>query len=174
MSTLIAVTYDDEYRAAEVLATLKRLQSEYLIDLADAVYVTKDANGKVKVHETHDVTGAGAAYGGLWGLLIGLLFFVPIVGLAIGAGLGALAGRHADYGIDKQFIENLRANMTPSSSAVLVLVNKSTPDKVIPEIAKYGGTVLQSSLANDAEEKLQAALDEANKQPTESTATTSS
>ena len=161
MSTLVAVAYDDEYRAAEVLATLKRLQSSYLIDLDDAAYVTKGQDGKVKVHQGHDLTGAGALGGGFWGLLFGLLFFVPILGLAVGAGLGALIGHYSDYGIDKEFMEGIRAQMKPGSSAIFVLVRKSTPDKVIPEIAKYGGTVLQSNLSEDAEQKLQAALDEA-------------
>jgi uncharacterized membrane protein len=158
MSTLVAVTYDDEYKAAEVLATLKRLQGRYLIDLEDAAYVTKSQDGKVKVHEGHSLTGPVAAYGGFWGLLFGLLLFAPIAGIAIGAGLGALVGHFSDYGIDKSFVESLRAQLQPGSSAVIVLVRKSTPDKVIPEIAQYGGTVLQTNLSSDAEAKLQEAL----------------
>ena len=49
MSELIVVAYPDEHRAIEVMATLRRLQAEYLVDLEDAVYVTKDANGKVGI-----------------------------------------------------------------------------------------------------------------------------
>jgi uncharacterized membrane protein len=41
---------------------------------------------------------------------------------------------------------------------VIVLVHRSTPDKVLPEIQHFGGTVLQSSLDNDAEARLQDAL----------------
>lgn len=164
MSTLVAVAYDDEYRAAEVLATLRRLQSEYLIDLEDAAYVTKDPDGKVKVHQSHSLTGSGALGGGFWGLLFGLLFFVPILGLAVGMGIGALVGHYSDYGIDREFMEGIRAQMKPGSSAIFVLVRKSTPDKVIPEVAKYGGTVLQTNLSDDTEQKLQAALDKAQKQ----------
>jgi uncharacterized membrane protein len=169
MSTLVAVTYDDEFKAAEVLATLRRLQSEYLIDLEDAAYVTKGTDGTVKVHQNHSLSGAGALGGGFWGLLFGLIFFVPILGLAVGAGLGALIGHYSDYGIDKQFMESLRAQMKPGSSAIFVLVRKSTPDKVIPEIAKYGGTVVQTNLSDDAEKKLQDALDKAGKQPAATT-----
>jgi uncharacterized membrane protein len=33
-----------------------------------------------------------------------------------------------------------------------------TVDKVVPEISKYGGTVLRTSLSDDAEERLRAAL----------------
>src|SRR5215472_16588746 len=92
MSTLIMVAYPDEYRAAEVFAQLQRLKQEYLVDLEEACYVTKNAHGKLKIHHYISATGTGAARGGFWGVLIGLLVFAPILGLAIGAGLGALAG----------------------------------------------------------------------------------
>ena len=52
MANLVVIAYDDEFRAAEVLATLRRLQRDYLIDLDDAVYVTKDGEGKIKLHES--------------------------------------------------------------------------------------------------------------------------
>ena len=36
-----------------------------------------------------------------WGLLFGLLFFIPVFGLAVGAGLGALMGKVTKSGIDR-------------------------------------------------------------------------
>ena len=45
-------------------------------------------------------------------------------------------------------------------AALLVLVRHSTPDKVLPEIQQYGGEVLQTSLSNEAEERLRDALGE--------------
>jgi uncharacterized membrane protein len=158
MSNLIVVAYPDEYRAAEVLATLRRLQKAYLVDLDDAVYVTKDARGKLKLHQNTSLAGTGAAFGGMWGLLIGLLFFVPFLGMAIGAGLGALTGKLSDYGIDDKFAKQLGDTMQPKSSAIFMLVRRSTPDKVIPELAPYGGTILQTSLPEETEAKLQEAL----------------
>jgi uncharacterized membrane protein len=160
MSTLVVVEYPDEYRAAEVLASLRRMNKEYLIDLEDACYVTKDANGKIKLHQNTTLTGAGAAMGGMWGMLIGLLFFVPFLGLAIGAGLGALTGKLSDFGIDDKFAKQVASDLQPKTSAIFVLIRKSTPDKVVPEVAKYGGTVLQTSMSKDAEEKLQAAMNQ--------------
>jgi uncharacterized membrane protein len=160
MSNLIVVAYPDEFRAEEVLAALHRLQKAYLVDLDDACYVTKDARGKLKLHQNTNLAGAGAAFGGMWGLLIGLLFFVPFIGLAIGVGLGALSGKLSDYGIDDKFAKELAATMQPKSSAIFVLVRRSTPEKVIPELAVYGGKVLQTSLPKETEAKLQAALDQ--------------
>jgi len=158
MSNLVVVAYPDEYRAAEVLATVRRLNNEYLIDLDDACYVTKDARGKLKLHQNTSLTGAGAAWGGMWGMLIGLLFFVPFLGFAIGAGLGALSGKLSDYGIDDEFAKRLTSTLQPNSSAIFMLVRKATPDKVVPILAQYGGTILQTSLPKETEQKLQEAL----------------
>ncbi|MGZ3639959.1 MAG: DUF1269 domain-containing protein [Ktedonobacterales bacterium] len=166
MSDLVVITYPDINQAGVVLNTLKRLVTEHVLDMDDAVYVTKDANGEVELHQMINLPGAGAASGGasgaLWGGLIGLLFLQPVagaaIGAAIGAGTGALAGKVADYGIDDNFVKQLSAQMTPNSSAIFVLVRRATVDKVLPEISAFGGTVLRTSLSNEAEQRLQTAL----------------
>lgn len=158
MSDLVVVAYPDEYRAAEVLATMRRLNNQYLIDLDDACYVTKDSRGKLKLHQNTSLAGAGAAWGGMWGMLIGLLFFMPFLGLAIGAAFGAIGGKLSDYGIDDKFAKQLASTMQPNSSAIFMLIRRSTPDKVVPIIAQYGGTILQTSLPSETEQKLQEAL----------------
>jgi uncharacterized membrane protein len=162
MADLVAITYPDEHRAAEVLATLKRLQHEYLIDLEDSCVVTKDAQGKIKLHQSVNLTATGALSGAFWGSLVGLLFFFPLGGAAIGAAAGALTGALSDYGIDDQFIRSLSEQMTPGSSAIFMLVRKVTTDKVEPELAKFGGKILYTSVSKEAEAKFQAMLDSVN------------
>lgn len=163
MSDLVAIAYPDEFRAAEVRATLARLQMEYLVDLEDAVVVTKDSSGKVKLHQPVNLTAAGAISGGFWGGLIGLLFLMPFAGLAIGAGVGALSGKLTDFGIDDNFVKALSENLPPGSSALFILVKKATPDRVVPEVAKFGGTVLRTNLSSEAEAKLREAFGEDNR-----------
>ena len=158
MSDLIAIAYPEEHRAAEVLATLRRLQNEYLIDLEDAVVVTKDDAGKVKLHQSVDLVGAGAAGGALWGTAIGLLFLNPLLGALVGAASGALSGRLTDYGIKDDFIRELSQRLQPNSSAIFFLARRMTADKVTPEVGKFGGTILQSSLSAEAERQLEEAL----------------
>jgi uncharacterized membrane protein len=162
MADLVAITYPDEHRAEEVLATLKRLQHEYLIDLEDSCVVTKDAQGKIKLHQAVNLTATGALSGAFWGSLVGLLFFFPLGGAAIGAAAGALSGALSDYGIDDQFIHSLSEQMTPGSSAIFMLVRKVTTDKVEPELAKFGGKILYTSVSKEAEVKFQAMLESAN------------
>jgi uncharacterized membrane protein len=158
MSDLVAVAYDSEATAREVLDTLRRLQTEHVVELEDAVVVTKNDDGKIKLHQSFSPTGAGAAGGALWGGLIGLIFLAPLLGAAIGAAAGGAAGALTDVGVDDKFMKELGQKLEPGSAALIVLVRRSTPDKVLPEIQKYGGHVLQSSLSTEAEERLEAAL----------------
>ncbi len=168
MSDLIAVSFKGEDTADQVLNKLQALQKEHLIDLEDACVVVRDANGNVRLKQAVPLVGAGAASGGLsgamWGTLIGLLFLNPLAGLltgaAFGAGAGALSGALVDYGIDDEFIRSLGATIEPGSSALFVLVRRATPDRVLPELRPFGGTVLRTSLSNEQEERLRQALQE--------------
>ena len=161
MADLVVIEYDDEYKALDVRLTLLKLQQEYLIDMEDAVVAVKNAKGKVKLHQPVNLTAVGAARGGMWGALIGLLFMNPLLGAAVGAAAGGASGALADIGINNDFMKKLSEGFQPGTSALFVLVRSSTPDKVLEEIKKYGGTVLQTSLSHEEEAKLQAALDEA-------------
>jgi uncharacterized membrane protein len=161
MSTLVVIGYDDPYKAEEVRLKLRKLQSEYLIDLEDAVVAVKDASGKVKLHQAVNLTAAGAVSGGFWGSLIGLIFLNPLLGLAVGATAGAVSGALSDVGINDDFMKDLAATMTNGRSALFVLVRKATPDKVLEEIKGTGGKILKTSLSHEDEAKLQAALNAA-------------
>src|SRR4029453_3118873 len=88
--------------------------------------------------------------------LIGLLFLNPLLGAAIGAGSGALTGVLSDIGIKDKFMKDLGATLTPGTSALFVLVRKSTPDKVLEGLQAFigRGRVLQTSLTKDKEEEL--------------------
>src|SRR6478752_161642 len=158
MSTLVVIGYDNVFAAEEVRLKLRKLQSEYLIDLEDAVVVVKDAEGKVKLHQAINLTAAGAVSGGFWGSLIGLIFLNPLIGMAVGAAAGAASGALTDVGVNDNFMKELAATMTPGSSTLFVLVRKATPDKVLEELKGTGGKILKTSLSHEDEAKLQAAL----------------
>jgi uncharacterized membrane protein len=159
MSELIVIGYDDKFKAEEVRLSLLKMQQDYLVDLEDAVVAVKDEDGKVKLNQIHHLVGVGAVGGGFWGLLIGLLFLNPLLGVAVGATTGAILGALSDVGINDDFMKQLGATLTPGSSALFVLVRKATPDKVVDEVKQYGGTVLRTSLTKEDEAALQAALD---------------
>ena len=161
MSELVVITYDDVHQAEEVRIKLLKMQKDYLIDLEDAVIAVKDKKGKIKLRQMYDLTGAGAMSGGFWGILIGLLFMNPLLGFVVGSASGAVGGALSDVGIDNNFMKQLAANLQEGKSVLFVLVRKSTPDKVLAELRGAGGKIIQTSLSNEKEEELQAALDAA-------------
>lgn len=120
----------------------------------------------MKLHETVPMTKIGATYGlaggTFWGALIGLLFLQPalgaIAGAAIGTASGAISGKFVDYGIPNDFIKQLGQSLQNGTSALFVLVRRVTPDKVLAQVQRYGGTILHSSLSEEAEKRLQSAL----------------
>lgn len=164
MATLVVIGYDDPFKADEVRLKFLKMQKDYLIDLEDAVVAVKDKDGKVKLNQIFHTVKAGAIGGGFWGTLVGLIFLMPLLGLAVGAASGAVAGALSDVGIEDDFMKNLAATMQPNTSALFVLVRKSTPERVLQELEGTGGKILQTSLSHDDEATLQKALDAARKE----------
>jgi uncharacterized membrane protein len=158
MSDLIAIAYPDRHTAEAVRETLTDLMAQRTIELDDAVVVTRDEEGKVKLHQALRPAARGAAGGILWGGVIGLLFLAPVIGMAIGAAAGGAAGALTDVGIDDSFLKKLGASLTPGGAALILLVRKATPDKVLPHVQRYGGEVIQTSLDDETEARLREAL----------------
>lgn len=158
MSDLVVIVYPTEQKAEEVRNRLFGLQKEYLIKLGDAVIATRDEAGKVKLNQLMNTTATGAVSGSFWGMLIGILFLNPLVGMAIGAAGGALGGALTDFGINDAFMKELSASLQPGNAALFVLVQSMTGDKVLKEIEGFGGRVLKTSLDETKEQVLRDAL----------------
>ena len=161
MSDLVVISFPDQQLAFALRAELAKLQKEYLIDMEDIVVVTKDDNGKVKLHQAVSLTAMGAVGGGFWGMLIGLIFLNPLLGAAVGAGAGALSGKLSDIGIDDRFMKDLAENFQPGCAAVFVLIRKATTDKVMEALQAFHGKgkVLKTSLNKDEEAELRKVIE---------------
>lgn len=172
MSELVCIAFNDSSTADRVLNELRALESDYVLDLEDAVIVVRDQDGKVHLKQCVDVFGGatthGVALGMLWGGLMGLLFMNPLAGLlgslAGGAGAGAITnaaneyGLLSDYGIPDNFIRDLGSTIKRGTSAIFLLIRSIDEGKVLSRISQYEGTILKTSLNKDQEEKLRAAL----------------
>lgn len=160
MSTLVAIAYPDAATAEQVRQELIQATKEHLVQLEDAVVVEHRPDGKIKLHQAMSPAGTGAAGGALWGGLIGLIFLAPLVGMAVGAASGAVAGKVTDVGVNDNFMKDLGEKLPAGSAALLALGRTDAPDKVIDRVKGYGGHVIQTSLDEEQEEHLRAALGE--------------
>jgi uncharacterized membrane protein len=165
MSTLVVVIFDDEHTAFQMRAELARMQKEYLIELEDAVVVTRDHSGRTRLDQAVNLTSAGAWGGGFWGMLIGMIFLNPLLGAAIGAGAGALSGKFSDIGLDDQMMKDVARSFKAGTSGLFVIVRKATADKVLAGLTQFAGKgqVFKTSLNKDDEAALRAALEKPDK-----------
>ncbi|MYM54455.1 DUF1269 domain-containing protein [Thalassovita mangrovi] len=161
MAELIVIEYKDHDSAETARNELFDMAREYLVNVADAVVATADQNDKIKLSQMVNAWSAGAAGGAFWGLLIGFLFFNPLLGITVGAGAGALAGALSDYGINDQFMKDVADILKPGQAALFIMMRTEASDRVIEQLGAKGGKILRTNLDRDAENHLRKAFDRA-------------
>jgi len=158
MSDLIAIGYPDETTAQAAADEAQRRAKDLTIEPDAIAVIVRDTEGKFHVHTSHHAVEDSTTWGMLWGLLFGALFFVPFLGVAVGAGLGAIMGQITKAGVSNDFQDQVRDLLKPGTSALFLMVDKITPDRVVDALSQYGGTMLTSSLSQEGEKKLRDAL----------------
>ena len=159
MAELIVIGYPDVYTANKALDTVHQLEKDLIMQTGGAAVVKKTEEGKVEMVTKTGATSAGAAMGGFWGMLFGLIFLVPIGGLIVGGIIGGLMGTMSGWGVKDDFRKRAADVLQPGKAALVMFVSKATPDKALAALQPLGGEVLRTSLSEDAEKEIQAALD---------------
>jgi uncharacterized membrane protein len=179
MTKLFVAFFDEARRAHEVLEELQDMEFEQLIDLKDAVVVTKNQRGKMRVYQTHDVTpGLGALSGAAVGVIVGGILGGPLgwgllasgaaVGLLAGSGVGALVAALIDTGIDNAFIQRVAEEIQPNTSAIFVLVRKGDEEMVKRELERFAVRLSETEIDSQHVQAIQAAVDNLPSAPSES------
>ncbi|HBY09606.1 MAG TPA: hypothetical protein DEH22_18140 [Chloroflexi bacterium] len=159
MATLTVLKFQTPEGAGQMLEKLITLQKQQLIVLQDAATVVWPEGKKApKTKQAVNLAGIGALDGAFWGMLFGLLFFVPFFGLAVGAAFGALGGKMRDYGIDDDFIKNVREQVTEGTSALFLLTDKAVRDKVADALKGDEFELIASNLTKEQEDELMASF----------------
>jgi uncharacterized membrane protein len=153
MSDLIVIGYDNPLAARQAYEQVQRLQREFIVDLRGLAIVDVDMDGKTHVDTPKRIVGTSAVSGALFGLLIGLLFFVPGMVL-LGGAVGALMGTLSKSGVDADFRDRVEHLIEPGHSAVVIMAAKITEDKFGPAMQPFGGTLLKTSLSESDEREL--------------------
>ncbi len=166
MSNLVVVGFPRVEEAEEVRRELVTIQQEHLISLEDAVVLEHAEDGHVHLRQAINLAAAGAVGGSFWGLLIGVLFANPLLGLAVGAGAGATSGALSDMGINDQFLKELGETLPPGNAALALLVRDATSDRVIERLRRHvpHARLIHTSLSHGDEAGLRQQLDKARQQ----------
>lgn len=113
MTTFTVWKFDDPDGAERAATILKEVESERIIDVLDhAVISWPVGRSKPILKRSHDATKHDTGWGALWGLVVGALFFMPVLGAAAGAGIGAIHHATEGVGIGKDDLEKIRTEVT--------------------------------------------------------------
>jgi uncharacterized membrane protein len=157
MATLTVVKFDDPAGAERVLEALQDMHGRQMITLEDAAVVSWPPGNKKPLMPKQGV-GQMALGGAFWGFLFGLIFFVPFLGAAIGAGTTALLWSSLEEeGIDEGFIKRVSEKVTEGTSALFALTSEAKWDEVIDELKQYDFEIISTDLPEAREQKLREA-----------------
>ncbi len=155
MATLTVWKFDTPGGAEAASKILQGLSRENLVVIHDAAVVEwEEGKKKPKTRQLNNLAGAGALGGAFWGLLFGLIFLVPLLGAAVGAATGALSASLADVGIDDTFIDGVRDQITPGTSALFVMTSDAVLDKVRDAFGNDHPELILTNLTKEQERAL--------------------
>ncbi|MBN9113422.1 MAG: DUF1269 domain-containing protein [Pseudonocardia sp.] len=158
MSTLSIWKFDTPEGAETALRTLERLQAQRLVVVDDASVVSwQEGKRRPKTYQAGSVAGTAALSGAFWGLLFGLLFLLPIAGMAIGAAAGAAMGL-SRLGLSDEFLQQVRDNVTPGTSALFLLTRDAVVDRIAETFEGTHADLLVTNLGREEEAALRAAF----------------
>ncbi len=163
ISRLVVITFTDPAQAEGLYGALVELDKQKAVNLADAVFVSKNAEGKVQVDERmHNEKRGGTVKGAVLGTLIGLMLGGPVLGLAGGALVGRMIGKRMDFGIDQGTINSVSTALEEGQTALFILGSARHAPSVVEAFKKFNGTIIETSVDPEARERLQRALDAEN------------
>jgi len=159
VSDLIAIAYPDQAGVERARENLRKAVTDGVIQVEDVVVMSRDQDGTLEVRQGGSGIAPAAVGGAMAGGLIGLIFLAPLFGMAVGAvGGGAIwKSMFGDEGVARSFVNDLGAKLTPGSAALIVLVREMDADAVVARIEE-AGHVIQTSLSDEVEAQLDAAL----------------
>jgi len=159
MATVTVLKFPTADGASNVLGLVQDLQQQQLIWLHDAAIVSWPAGAKhPKTKQLVHLVGLGALSGMFWGMLLGLIFATPLFGMAVGAAFGALGGAFADYGINDDFIKQVRSQVTEGTSALFLMTSHAVLDRVAERMKNVKFEFIATNLSSEQEEKLREAF----------------
>jgi len=149
MSDLLVIVFDDQDTARAMHAAMARMGADHVMDLADLELVVRDGDGGIRFGASKAQVPARALGGGIWGLVLGAVFTVPVAGAAVGAAAGALTGLDSAIGIEDAFLDALGRTLLPGSAAVCVMVRDVSVDEMLERLRGFHetGHVIRAPLA---------------------------
>ena len=149
MTTFTVWKFDSPEGAAHAAGQLHDAANDGLVKVLDHAVVSWPVGAShPDTKHSHDDERRGAGWGALWGLVIGSLFFVPVVGGIAGAAIGAISKATQDVGIDKKSLETIRTQVTEGTSALFVVTEQGDLDRLGERLSGLHSTLVATNLTD--------------------------
>jgi uncharacterized membrane protein len=131
MTTFTVWKFDDPEGADQAASVLKVAAGEGIVKIIEHAVVTWPVgDSRPSTKHTHEETRRGTGWGAFWGLLVGALFFVPVIGGVAGAAIGAISKATEGTGITKDQLETIRTQVTQGTSALFLVTDQGDIDRL--------------------------------------------
>ncbi|MEU4563865.1 DUF1269 domain-containing protein [Actinoplanes sp. NPDC023936] len=155
MTTFTVWKFDDPGRAEQMSRILHDAAADGLVKVVDYTVVTwpKGAE-KPETHHEHSNMARHVGWGAFWGIVLGGLFLVPVVGGVLGAGIGALDKSLQGTGIGRAELERIRTQITEGTSALFVVTSDGNLDRLGERFHGLHSKLIATNLTEGEEEIL--------------------
>jgi len=157
MSHLVIIVYPDQYRAAEIIATVQRVRHQETPHTVHLLSLTHDMQGNLYPNRGPEIPAGDASASDLTAAVV-----APIIR---SLNRHATSEDHAEgiaflhaLGVSDWFLQQLHIEFTAGTSAIIHLTPDPDSDTTLMEICKFSGIVLQTSLVDDAERRLRQSI----------------
>ncbi len=157
MADMLVVVFDNQEDGVKALKAFREIEKEGQVHLEDTALIVKEPDGKVHVkNELDSGVEAGAVVGGIIGGVLMLAF--PVAGMALGAAAGAGIGSLFEKGVDKKFVQEVRDELKPDSSALFLMISSGNTGAEVAALRGLHGKVLQTTFDPDLEKEFKHAM----------------
>jgi len=155
MTTFTVWKFDNPDGAGRAASVLKDAQAEGLVKILDHAVVTWPVGAsRPDLKQRHEESWRSTGWGALWGLVIGALFLVPLVGGVIGAAIGAIAKATQGTGIGKDELERIRTELTEGTSALFLVTDEGNLDRLGERFHGWHSKLVTTNLTEAERETL--------------------
>jgi len=147
MTTFTVWKFDDPEGADWGASTLEEAARDGLVKVHDhAIVRWPVGESRPTTKHGHEETMRGAGWGALWGLVLGSLFFVPVIGGVAGAAIGAISKATEGTGISKEQLEKIRTEVTEGTSALFAVTEEGDLDRLGERFQGMHSTLVATNL----------------------------
>jgi uncharacterized membrane protein len=159
MTAFTVWTFETADGAEHAIDLLKRAEQDNLVKVLDHAVVTwPEGAAEPKTKHAHDEAKRGAGWGAFWGLMVGALVTIPVLGVAAGAGLGALAKATENFGITEEQLKAIGEAIKEGSSALFVVTEEGNLDRLGERFRGVDMKLIETNLTGAEQEMVKEAF----------------